>query len=155
MRKIGKIYLFSLFYAFCFVFFTNSAQAQYQLTLEQVNKLKVNIWSAQTELQSLKQQLEIANSSAIQSQTDLQNVKTSLISCQTERADYLNRLTIANRQRRNAIIAGVLLGSAIGTGATLSITGAIQRDQAMTYTGLGIASASIVTFIIGTILQLW
>ena len=153
--KERKILLFSLAFVCLLLLPIKSSMAQYQLSQNQLDQLKLNLDLASIEVQGLKEQLVKAKTDVNQLKIDLDNAEKSYKKLSETLATREASLAQANKRRRNATIAGVLLGIGTGTGATLSVTGACTQKPILTYTGLGIAATSLITWITGVVLEVW
>ena len=87
-----------------------------------------------------------------QSLTALQTAASDL---QAYNADLLNRLKQINKQYRNLIAAGIICGACLGAGLSMLTIGAVTARPGLTYSGLAIGGAAILTFSIGKITHTW
>lgn len=115
------------------------------LQLENLERTKSELMSEQAQLSQTISDLE-------NSLTALQIAASDL---QAYNADLMERLKKINKQYRNLIAAGVLCGACLGAGLSMLTIGAVTARPGLTYSGLAIGGAAILTFSIGKITHTW
>lgn len=119
----------------------NMMQAQITALNNYNKELQIHIEDSEKLILTLQTSLETArkeNAAALEYQKSLEK-----------------QLANANHRYKAASIAGPLSGVVFATGGSLLICGAVQKNDPMLYTGLGLAGSSLVIWILGKAVFQW
>lgn len=121
----------------------------------QFNMMQSQIASLEKYNEELKLQINDANKYILDLQTSLETARANNAAQLEYQKSLESRLADANHKYKAASIAGPIAGILVGAGTALLIYGAVEKNNPMLYTGLGLAGGTIIVWTTGKLAFEW